>query len=95
MKTLWDWQSLSILRSLNKALERLATLQDAGVNVPYDNVEYARDELLRILIGDTRAEQITEAGLLADAGLPTPGEIVPPSPAVEFSDGVAKESVTA
>lgn len=94
MKTLWDWQSLSILRNLNKALERLATLQDAGVDVPYHNVEYARDELLRILIGDARAEQITETQLLADPGLPSPVENVPTSPAVEFSDGVAKEIVT-
>lgn len=68
-KTLYDFQSLSVLRHLNSAIERLTVLDAAGVAVPLYDVQAARDNLLRVLVPDIEVEELPapEVVVLAQA----------------------------
>lgn len=64
-KTLYTWDSKSILRMLDAASVRLAVLSAAGVDVPLFEVNHARELLLNVLIRDVAAEVLPKAEAVA------------------------------
>lgn len=57
-KTLYTWDTKSILRQLDQAIARLTILNAAGLDVPLWDVTHARETLLNALIQDVPAETL-------------------------------------